>query len=257
MKQQYLTILKFIGLSCLLSSKALAGEFDAYTPSAYVQADGGYSVYKSKLLQANDTSTTVGYGFGINAGTDRNVGMRLTREQSSFSFALNASSLQVSWQDLAILWRFGPVYLGGVVATSSWTAKAPPDADGDEILDIGSDAQDLCNFQTSGYGATLGGLIPVGKRSALTLDITSASGGTAVPLAYDPTLTDADTLNGRKVALGTRTEFAVGGSLALTRSLLDLTAGFKMRNYAVSLDSTSYAEQLTTTYLGLRTNFTF
>ncbi len=253
------SLLHFTIIICvsLAYHTAIAGDMDSYTPTAYVQADGGYSIYKSKLLQANDTSTTVGYGFGINAGTDRNVGMRLTREQSSFTFALNASTRKLTLQDLAFIWRFGPVYLGGVIASSNWTATAPPDADSDGLLDTGSDAEELCNFQTAGYGATLGGLIPIGRRSALTLDITSASGGTSSPLAYDPTLTNADTLNARTVSLGTRTEVAIGGTLALTKSLLDLTAGFKMRNYSVSLDSTAYAEQLSTTYIGLRTNFTF
>jgi len=253
-KQHSLQIASLM-VATVLPLPARASDVDA--PTAYVTASGGYSIYKSKLLQANDTSTTTGYGFGVNAGGDRNVGMRLTREASSFSFLLNKSTIAVSWQDLAFLWRFGPLYLGALVSSSSWTGKAPPDADGDGILDTGSDAEDLCNFQTSGYGITAGGAIPVGRRSAITLDITSASGGSAFPIAYDPTLTNADTLNSSKVALGTRTEIDIGGSLALTKSLLDLTAGFKLRNYSVSLDSTSYAEQLTTTYLGLRTNFNF
>ena len=61
------------------------------------------------MVESNDTSTTTSYGLGVWAGSQRNVGMMLKNESSSFAFALNESKLALAWQDTHVRYRFGPV----------------------------------------------------------------------------------------------------------------------------------------------------
>lgn len=245
-------------ITALWAAFALAGRAHAQNdakegyPAFFVQASGGYSVYKSALVQSNDTSTTTAYGFGIYGGENHVLGMMLNRESSKFTFALNKSSLEVAWQDVHLRYRLGPVHFGILVSSSNWIAKAPPDSDGDGKLDQDADAKDLINIATTGYGGNAGFAIPVGKRSSIYSDVTFVTTGFVqqkAPAEGDPTPPPS--------ALGPRMDIEIGGSLALTKNVLSGTCGFKYRTYNVTVDSKAYKEQLNTTYVGILAGWNF
>ena len=56
----------------ILSRLAFAG---SEGPSMQVYGGGGFSTYKSKVVSMNDTSTAVGYGVKIKAGSDGDLGV--------------------------------------------------------------------------------------------------------------------------------------------------------------------------------------
>jgi hypothetical protein len=226
---------------------------DPLFPTLLVTAYGGYSVYKSELVQSNDTSTTVGYGVGVYAGSDRNVGILLRNEQSAFAFALNKSTIALSTQDTLVRYRFGPVYASAVLASSTWLISAPPDADADGLLDQNADAAPFLDVVASGYGGNLGTSIPVGRRGDVYVDVTFSTAG---KIQQHPVEDAAGVQADKEIAVGPRTDIDLGGAIGLTKAISAL-AGFKMRSYSLTVDSVSAKEQLNTTYLGLMAGWTF
>lgn len=235
------------------------GDAEDGAPTFQLNASGGYSVYKSKLVQSNDTSTTVAYGLGVYAGSEQNVGFLLNREASTFAFELNSASIAVEWQDLHIRYRLGPIYLGAIITSSSWLIKAPPDADEDGILDPGADAVAFLDATSTGYGANFGSRFPIAKRGEAYIDVTYSMAGLARETASDPDeaeAADAPVPGTREIGIGPRMVFDIGGAIGFSRSFKGL-CGFKYRTYSLSVDGEAYAELHTTTYLGLGAGFDF
>ena len=258
MSRRIFLILEIIIISAASSCTALATEADQYAPSLYLNVGAGYSIYKSKMVQGNDTASTVNFGFGVFGGADHSIGMILERETSKVAFELNSSSIGLASQDLHLRWGLGPFHSGVIVSSSTWEAKAPPDADGDGVLDPTGTAEDFISIMTTGYGANLGVMILVGKGSSVALDYTFVNSGFVQSKAFDPaTTTNANTLNARTVSMGSRSDINLCGSLGLTRNMVDAIAGFKLRTYNITVDDTAYAEEMNTTYLGMRLNFSF
>lgn len=256
MGRSHVAAILFAG--ALASSPGLADGVDQQTPTFFVNASGGYSVYKSEMVQSNDTSTTTSYGLGIWAGSQRNVGMMIKKETSAFAFALNDSKLALDWLDTHIRYRFGPVYLGVVLATSTWLVSAPPDADGDGTLDANTDPEDFLDVATSGYGLNAGTVIPIGKSSNAYIDVTYAASSTVREKPITPTTgANAGTPVEKTITMGPRMELDLGGSIALTKNVIDGLVGFKYRTYSLTVDGTAYKEQLNTTYVGISAGWQF
>jgi hypothetical protein len=243
-------------LAGFAATNAKADEADAWAPTFYVEADGGYSVYKSALVQSNDTGVTVGYGFGAYAGKSHDLGLALKREQSAFSFALNNSKLAVSWQDFLLTYRLGYFHAGVTISSSAWQVSAPPDTDGDGQLDTGTAAvaQDLLDITTTGYGGTVGFQGTLGKKSSVFTDVTFVTTG-AVQEKVVKDAAGSARLD-RVITLGPRMDVDLGGTLKLWK-WLDLKAGFKYRTYSLTIDGTASKESLNTTYGGLVADFGF
>lgn len=243
---------------CMTSSLGRASEIDQQTPTFFVTATEGYSVYKSEMVESNDTSTTLSYGLGVYAGSGRNIGMVLKRESSTFSFPLNGSSLSLAWQDTHIRYRWGPVYAGVLLANSTWLVKAPPDADADGHLDVDGTAEDYLDLVTSGYGMNVGTMITISRRSYMYVDLTYSTTSEVRQKALTAsTGANAGIAAEKTVVVGPRMDLDLGGSIGITKNVLDATCGFKYRTYNISVDGTAYKEQLNSTYLGLSAGWQF
>lgn len=238
----------------LNGAKAFANDdLDKQTPTLWLSIDGGYSIYKSELVASNDTSTTIGYGFGVYGGQNRNLGLFVHREMSTFDFKLVQSGITMSWQDTVLRYRFGLFYAGLVLSQTDWLVNVPPFDDSGVIA---GDEQEFFEIQGSGYGANFGFDLPLSKDSQFYIDTIYSSAPT-VQLKARGADVPSDVAAPEAVLLGSRMTIDIGASLGLTRSLLDGMAGFKYRTYNISVDGTSYAEQHHTTYVGLRCNWTF
>ena len=239
-----------------LSTAARADDSGTAAPSFYIVTGVGYSVYKSALVQSNDTGVTTGYGFGCYAGKDHEIGLKLVREQSAFHFALNGSKVAVSWQDILLTYRLGLFHAGLAISSSAWKIAAPRDSDGDGQLDNGSTAvaQDLLDITTTGYGANTGFAMALSKKGGIYADATFVTTGTV----QEKVVKDAAGTPrlGRVITVGPRTDLDVGGSLQLFR-WLEARAGFKARSYLLSIDAKASKESLNTTYAGLVVGFGF
>ena len=218
-------------VSLLIASRGYARD-DNYVPTAFIKAGGGFSTYKSKMVDNNDTSTLIEYSIGAYAGTERDFGMILRRDQSTTPFSLNSSSIAASWQDYIMRYRYGPVYLGVVLGSAEIDANKEGDAE-------------FLKARGTGYGGNFGFMIPVGKYSMFNLDVLAVSDSTAVDL------------NKKSISIGQRMDYDMNASFDLTKSLFDFIVGYKYRTYSLSVDGTSYAELFTTTYIGFVTSFYF
>jgi hypothetical protein len=251
------TRLAAVALLVTLAKPAFA-DVDQQTPTFYVMATGGYSIYKSEMVESNDTSFTTSYGLGVWAGNQRNVGMALRRESSAFTFALNESTLALDWQDTLVRYRFGPVYFGVALTSSTWLVDAPPDADQDGKLDQDATPEPYLDMASNGYGFNTGAMIPFGRRNFAYVDVTYAASGVVreTPIAPE-TGENAGVPTEKDIALGPRMDLDLGGSIGLTKNVLDVLVGFKYRTYGLTVDGTEYKEQLNTTYVGLSAGWQF
>jgi hypothetical protein len=150
-------------------------------------------------------------------------------------------------------YRFGYFYAGLVLAQSNWLINVTPQDDTGEAT---GDSQEYFAVQASGYGGNFGIQIPVSARSLLYIDTVYSSQPTA-QIQARATDHPGDIAAPEEVVLGSRMSVDIGGSLDITRNLIDGVAGFKYRTYSLAVDGTSYIEQHHTTYLGLRFGWTF
>lgn len=229
---QGLALVGSIILAAFFSAQAIAAADSGLYPTFQIKADGGFATYKSKVVQSNDTSTLIEYGFGVFAGSDKSLGMFVRRDQNTTTFVLNSSSITTVWQDVIVKYRWGPVYVGGILANNEMQVNNQGDAN-------------YLNELGSGYGVNAGLLIPIARVAYFGIDISDVSISKAVDL------------NQKVVTMGSRLDIDINGSFAITKKILDFIVGYKYRTYSATVDGTAGAENLTATYLGLSGNFFF
>jgi len=247
----------FLLITVFGSSVALGANGDPYSPSFFVDVDGGYTTYKSSLVANNDTSTAIHYGLGAYAGANHTLGMRIDRSSSSVSFALNSSKLVETWQDVQLLYRFGVVSLGAVITSSSWVVSSPPLDSNNKPAADGTPVS-LIDVVSSGYGVSTGLSLPITNRSALESSVlyTLAAPGRAKAAAANA---DAATVTAsqRTTVVGPRMETQIGGRIGLTRNMIDAICGFRYTTFSLTVDNVAHHETMITTYVGLAANWNF
>ncbi len=201
-------------------------------PTFFINSEGGYTTYKSKLVDSNDTSVSVKYAFGVHAGRENNLGVLIKTETNTTSFALNESKIASSIQDSIVRYYWGPVYIGGIVNQMQTTVST---ADNDSYIDA----------LTLGYGVNAGMIFQVGKGNGIFLDVSSVSTNTVKEI------------NQADLTVGPRTDIKIGGVIRITRKTFKGLIGYSQRTLSYSLDGTSYAEAISSTWLGISADFYF
>ncbi|SME93785.1 hypothetical protein [Pseudobacteriovorax antillogorgiicola] len=231
---KYIKKAKFVGILAIIlvasTASGRARDFKHITPTLAILTSFSLSTYKSELVASNDTGTGFSYGIGGYAGEDGTLGFFLKIDSASTSFALNSSSNAVTWQDTLIRYRWSYFYLGPIFSMMDYKVNQ----EGTELLDL----------KSSGIGGNLGMMVPLGNTGAIFLDLSSVTMSSTV----NKLATEAN--------IGSRTDFDLGASIDVTRSLVDFTFGYRQQQYTVSTDST-YTETYLATYLGLNFSFNF
>ena len=206
------------------SMAAKADEMTDRTDTVFMFADYGLGTYKSTLVDSNDTMGVMTYGFGANAGQERNLGFEYRQEKQSITFAVNDSSLTSDWTSTIFKYRMWMVELGVVLGG----VKMKVEREGAEILDIVGD----------GYGGYFGMLIPMSRDNLAYLNVMSVA--TASPVDKKE----------RTIAFGSRLDIEVGGRFALSRKYLNFDVGYRRRSNSVTESGVAYSELQTATFLG-------
>jgi hypothetical protein len=212
-------------------SNDTGSDFSDRTNTAFLFFDYGLATYKSKLMDSNDTLGTVTYGFGLNAGVNRNFGVEYRVESGTVAFETSQSSLATSWYSTIFkyrIWAFelGPV-LGGV--------KMKGSRENAEILDIAG----------SGYGGYFGILVPIGSQNLAYLNTMSVA--TSTPL---------DT-QARTITMGSRLDLELGTKIKVTRKAVDFVVGYRRRTYSITEGGSPFSELQTATFVGFNFGKTF
>lgn len=224
---QLLTAVVIAALAAaIFTEQANADDIESQLPTIYLAADYGLSTYKSKLVESNDTGAITSYTLGANVGASKPVAILIRSDQSDIKFLLNESEIASSWRDTIIRYRWGYVYLGGVLGQTTWEVK--------------SAGVDLFAGTGSGYGGNFGIMVPIGARNLFTLDVASVTASTFVEK------------NEKDVKMAARTDINFLGNIGITRNSLDLLVGYRQRSHAVSYEATSYAEIHTATFFGFQ-----
>lgn len=201
------------------------------TDTVYMFADYGLGTYKSRLVESNDTMGVMTYGFGANAGTQRDLGFEYRQEKQIISFAVNQSSLTSNWSSTIFKYRMWMFELGAVLGDVSMKVER----EGDEIMDIVGD----------GYGGYFGLLIPMSRSNLAYLNVMSVA--TAAPVDKKQ----------RVITMGSRLDLELGGRFAVTRKYLNFDIGYRRRTISITESDISYNELQTSTFLGFSLGHSF
>ena len=201
-------------------------------PTAYLDLGAGITTYKSLAVKSNDTSFTIGYKLGVFAGRNRSIGFFINNESNTTNFTYadseQTSKIITSFQDTAILYRWGVLQLGPVFSQQQITMTKQDE----EYLDnLGS-----------GIGGHAGLLFQVGRDTKLFLEVTQATISVLKESIQDVT--------SAPVAGGSRTDIDLGGIIQLTRSVFDMRIGYKQRTFTISVSGESFEETQTFTWIG-------
>ena len=208
----------------LIWSGMAYGNKGATTPTVYADIDYGFSTYKSKLLQSNDTSSSLRYAVGVYAGRDKTISVAISSDSASTAFELNSSQYDTTFFDTYIRYHFWYLYFGAMI--NSTTMKAT------------NDSGTVFDLTGSGFGGNFGGRFPFGKGSEVIFNVDSV------------TTSEVQEITNTTVSVNPRLLIDIGASFNVTRRLIDFIVGYRMNTYSVTTDS-SYAESLTTTYFGV------
>jgi hypothetical protein len=208
----------------MVPNRALSDEMTERTNTVFMFADYGLGTYKSQLVESNDTMGVVTYGFGANAGEERNLGFEYRQEKQTIAFAVNNSSLTSDWTSTIFKYRLWMVELGAVIGG----VKMKVERESSEILDIVGD----------GYGGYFGLLIPMSRGNLAYLNATSVA--TASPVDKKE----------RVITMGSRLDIEVGGHFAISRKYLNFDVGYRRRTHSITEGGTAYSELQTSTFLG-------
>lgn len=217
--------------SAVLPNLALADEMTDRTSTAFIFADYGLGTYKSKLVDSNDTMNVMTYGFGANAGEERNLGFEYRQEKQTIAFAVNESGLTSDWTSTILKYRIWMMELGAVIGG----VKMKVEREGTEVLDIVGD----------GYGGYFGLLIPMSRGNLAYLNVMSVA--TASPVDKKE----------RVIAMGSRLDIEVGGRFAISRKYLTFDVGYRRRTNSITEGGTAYSELQTSTFLGFSLGHVF
>lgn len=209
-----------------LSGVALAQVVQSTLKTLYVSADYAMTTHKSKLVESNDTGSSVRYDLGFNIGAAKQIGLRLQSESSAIAFALNDSSTSFLFRDTKLTYRYGYFYLGAVSAYGEAAAS-------------GAGGTEMFSGRGTGFGYAAGFYLPVG-RSVLQVDLTSAS--IASFLNKDESV---------EVSLGSRLDIDISGHIPLSKKHVLLDLGYRQRSLPISYAGTSYTDTIQNTYIGV------
>jgi hypothetical protein len=209
----------------ILSRLAFAG---SEGPSMQVYGGGGFSTYKSKVVSMNDTSTAVGYGVKIKAGSDGDLGVHWEEFTNKTKFALNSSETKISFQDTSILFNIGSFFLGPVFSKV--------------VIDVNNQGTSTLSGLGSGYGVNTGFSFLMGRGSSVYFEGKMIT--TSVLKAEDSV----------KASMGSRSDFKVGGIIPITKRLVSLDIAWRMQSWPVTISGETGKETLYTTWMGLLFN---
>jgi hypothetical protein len=202
-------------------------------PTFFVNFGGGLTTHKSEFVESNDTSYSYEYSFGVHAGSEDQLTMFINTAIDKTDFALNTSSIENEFQDSVLRYAFGPVYIGAIVSQTKMLISRVTDSP-IEIDAIGT-----------GFGGTLGGSFEFGREGGIFFDVASVTTSTVKEIHQE------------EFTIGSRMDMTLGGTYAITRSLINGLVGLRQRSYGVSLGGTSSTETVTTTWFGFAMNMEF
>ncbi len=214
------------GIFFLAPAELLAQEIEAGLKTIYLSTDYALTTHKSELVESNDTGSSIRYGLGFNVGDQKQLGVVLLTESSAINFLLNETATTLLFRDTRITYRFGYFYVGVVSAYA-------------EAAAVAADGTDMFSGRGTGYGYAAGVYIPVGGKSLLQIDITSASVSSFLNKDEDVT-----------VAIGSRMDIDISGHIPISKRYFTLDLGYRQRTLPITYNSVSYSESMQKTYIG-------
>ena len=222
----------FVGASLLLTTFAFAdgAGLGKGIQSASIDFDYQFAVLKSNTVAGTDFGDSSRIGVSAYTGKERELGLALTRDQTSTKFSQIDSSMQTQWTDFAINYRFWWFTPSIILGSCAIAASGP----------TGSLTDAIC--LTTGAG--LKGQYAAGAKAIAYLDSRFVSA------------TKVRDLAGSNVKIGMRTDIDFGVTLRVFL-LLDVMTGYRLRLFDVSIDGTNKSEVQTGPYAGLKIGATF
>ncbi len=218
-------VLQFISIASLLLASEIKAASNADYPTFLFDVNYSLTSMKSKLVTSNDTGTSLNYGIGGFAGSDRQLEYKIAFESDQTNFQLNSSKITYDWQDTKLNYHLGFAYAGLIFSRLTMTANRS--------------GTDLIDAAGSGYGGSLGVLTQIGKRGLFRFDVSSVS----LPELKNTLATTA--------SVPSRLDIDIGASVDMFGKWSFFNFGYKMRTLTVKADLNA-TETEAQTYVGIR-----
>lgn len=196
-----------------------------------IEVGGGFTTYKSKIVESNDTSTTTGYRLLIHGGSTNSVAAIYENNTVATAFELNASAVTINYQDFQFRRYWGPAFIGPIFSTTSAL--------------INKEGTDLTDAMSSGIGGIFG-VETLFSRSYLAYLNYRTINGTIGKDQLQTTF-----------LVSNRTDLRIGAQLRQKGSWWYTDLGIRYTNFTVTIDGTSFAEFNLTSWVGLGASATF
>ena len=230
--------------------------------STQFYALAGPSIYKSSLVQQNESAYSSAWGVALSMASDLHVvQMGFEQESVLIQFQLNRSSLSLIEQDIMLVYRWYGLYFGPLFSWSNWHAKAPPDADRDGHLDRDSGVNEYLKMSVTSYGGNVGVLLTPAPNVDLVFDARASVGrrvDQSLPAAPEPAgISGTEPALGRRVTMGPRQSFTALIVTDLYEKYVSGLVGYRYRKYSMMIEDEEYKEIYSTTYIGVRLSIVF
>ncbi|MEZ4742692.1 MAG: hypothetical protein R3B45_09625 [Bdellovibrionota bacterium] len=203
------------------------------SPTFFATAGGGFYSHESDFVASKDTGYSFDYAVGVFTGADKNLSMQIRSSTIDTTFDLNESKSTLEFQETMFDYYWGPVYLGlGLAQTKTVITRQTETA-----IDIDAIG--------TGFAGAVGGAFEFGRSSKFYFDISSV------------TISSVKEVNKSEFTIGSRLDATMGGSFAITRSLLVGYAAVTYRTLSFALSGTSGNELIMMTHFGLGANLNF
>jgi hypothetical protein len=222
---RYLTLGFVFMLGLLSPSPHLNAQDRSSYPTFMVDVNYGLTTMKSKLVQSNDTGSSLNYSLGGFAGDDRQIEYSVGFESDATTFQLNDSKIAYDWQDTRLRYHLGMVYAGVVFSRLN--------------MEMSRGGVDIIDAAGSGYGGSAGFLTGIGRRGMIRFDVTSVS----LPKLKNVVVGEA--------SVPSRLDIDLGVSIDLFGKWSNFNFGYRMRTITVKAD-VSASDTESATYLGFR-----
>jgi len=220
-------------------------------PAFFASTSVGLTVYKSEVVQMNDTGAAYNLTAGVYAGDTRSIGIVIESDIGNYTFGLNDSRIKTLQNEISLRYHYSPVFAGLIFSDGELAVSAPPDRDANGYLDQGATVQEYLRVMNRGYGAVLGMAFDINKTNTVYADVRWIA-PSSTQESYVDNSALAATFGKRAIRFRPTIKLAIGSSMTIYKKYLDVDFGYKHIHEQFSADEKDYLELRNLMYAGLK-----
>ena len=220
-------------------------------PGFFATTSVGLTVYKSEVVQMNDTGVAYNFTAGVYAGDTKTLGIVIESDTGNYNFGLNNSRIKTLQNEISLRYHYSPVFFGIIFSDGELAVNAPSDHDGNGYIDQGASPQEYLRVLNRGNGAMLGIGFDINKKNTIYADVRWIA-PSSIQESYVNNSALSATFGQRDLSFRPTVKLTIGGSMNVYKKYVDIDFGYKHIHEQFSADEKSYLELRNLMYAGLK-----